>query len=970
MYLNRELLRLKEVVAKDFKLFNQDRVAAIYYDKDDFKVVDIAVQDLAEDIFSVTGKKAKVINNTANLSKQMILVGTLGKNKLIDNLVKEKIIDISGIKNNWESFLITTVQNPVDAVEQALVIVGSDRRATAFGVYELAKQIGVSPWSWWADVPVLKKEKIIIKNKSYVYGPPAVKYRGIFINDEDWGLQPWAAKNFEADKGDIGPRTYAKIFELLLRLKANYIWPAMHPCTRAFNGFSANKVIADNYAIVVGSSHCEPMLRNNVGEWNKELFNQYTKKEWTAESWNYQTNPDIIFKYWEDRVKENSQYENTYTVGMRGIHDGGMPGPDSLSKKVKLLEKVISDQRKILKKHIDYEIDQVPQVFCPYKEVLDIYNEGLNLPDDITTLWSNDNFGYLTRLPTAKESKRSGGAGIYYHISYWGRPHDYLWLCTTNPTLIWEEMKKAYQYNARQIWVLNVGDLKPGEFLTEFFLTLGWQIDKMTDKDIEEYISNWITINFNQQYSSQITEIILEFYQLNYIRKPEHLGWNSVYPNTAIQDPEFSIFNYGDEVEKYLNRYLKIANLAEKIYLALEEKFKAAFYQLVLYPVKGAALMAQKMLYAYKNRIYASQGRISANKYARLTKTAYQQLKKATNYYNEKLNNGKWQGIISMKPRQLPVFEMPELTQVIPQIKADYGIILENSQELLNSNHNNKLPAFSKFSQKSYFIDIFNKSDQQINWQAKVEQDWINISVNSGILEDELRLFVSIIWDKIPAGDIVEGEINLSILGEDNLIKLEVYNPNLIEAATKNTFIEINKYIALEAENYSKKVNNQTASWKFIKGLSRTGKGSLAATSVNNSAFEIKELGITNFQAQSPLLEYNLIISTPGEVIITAYFLPTNAVNDKKYLRYAVALDTDDPQLAELFSYTDEYDKTWQQDVLRSTKISQTKHYFNKPGKHKLKIWMVDPGVIIDKIVLDFGGVKPSYLGPAETLYN
>ena len=299
------------------------------------------------------------------------------------------------------------------------------------------------------------------------YGPPSVKYRGIFLNDEDWGLQPWAAKTFAPEEGGIGPKVYAKVFELLLRLKANTLWPAMHACTRPFNSFPEDARLADDYGIVMGSSHAEPMLRDNVGEWTAP-----------PGDYNYVTNRAGVLRYWEERVAANGRCENIYTLGMRGIHDSPMVGPDTDAARIRTLEQIFADQRALLAKYVNPDVTQVPQAFTPYKEVLPLYREGLQVPDDVTIVWPDDNFGYIRQFPTPAEQKRAGGFGVYYHISYLGSPLAYLWLCTTPPALIWEEMSKAYDHGADRIWIVNVGDLKPGEIDTEFFLQMAWDIHR------------------------------------------------------------------------------------------------------------------------------------------------------------------------------------------------------------------------------------------------------------------------------------------------------------------------------------------------------------------------------------------------------------------------------------------------------------------------------------------------------------
>ena len=433
----------------------------IYYDARDYGVVEKTACLLAEDIKRVTDKKVSVSSKKVS-SEYAVVVGTVGHNAFVDRLVAKGLLDVSAIRGGWEQFVVKTIDAPVKGVKKVLVIAGCDRRGTAYGVFTLSEAIGVSPLYWWADVPTKRKSQLYVEHINYVSQAPSVQYRGIFINDEGWGITPWAGRTFDKELGDIGPKTYAKVCELILRMKGNMLAPAMHPSSGAFNKYPENKLVADSYGIIMSTSHCEPLLFNNVTEWDKKIMGE----------WNYMTNKEGINKMLDQRVLENAPYENIYTIAMRGIHDAGLVGVPK-DKEVNLVQEVIADQRGILKKHIDSPIDSIPQIFVPYKEVLDIYERGLRLPEDIMLVWPDDNFGYIKRLNNKEERSRRGEAGVYYHISYLGEPHDYLWLNTTPPALMFEEMRKAYDTGAKRYWLLNVGDIKPG--VTE--LTIAAKLD-------------------------------------------------------------------------------------------------------------------------------------------------------------------------------------------------------------------------------------------------------------------------------------------------------------------------------------------------------------------------------------------------------------------------------------------------------------------------------------------------------------
>lgn len=640
------------IAPKDFPLVVDGRAAAILVDEDDAEVVRIAADLLATDVERVTGVKPKVGGDiAAKPAAPVVIVGMLGKSGLIADLVRRGKLDTQGIQGQWESFVIATVADPFPDVASALVIVGSDRRGTAYGVFELSEAIGVSPWVWWADVAPRHREAVVIGAGMHMEGPPSVKYRGIFINDEDWGLQPWAAKTFEPETGDVGPKTYAKVFELLLRLKANYLWPAMHPCTKAFNYYPENKRTADRYAIVMGSSHCEQMLRNNVDEWDKKKHGD----------WDPVTNLKGVLDYWKTRVRENGKFESVYTTGMRGIHDSGMPGGGTIQEKRRRMEKIIDLQREMLARHVNPDPSQVPQIFCPYKEVLDIYQAGLKLPDDITIVWPDDNHGYIRQLPGAAERQRSGGHGVYYHISYWGRPHDYLWLESTSPALIWYEMTKAYELGARQLWVVNVGDIKPIEAGMTLFLALAWDINRYGPDVQRVFLHDFYATQFGEKHAEAIARLKDEYFRLCAIRRPEHLGFNGVYPNTPVQNGDWSYAPENDEAQGLLDRWLELARRAEALAGELPPESSDAYFHLVEYPARAGAAMAEKLILAEKSR------RFGSNELAQQAEAALRRIEQLTDRYNAQ-GDGKWRGMMDHRPRKLPVFDLPPTT---PQAAAD-----------------------------------------------------------------------------------------------------------------------------------------------------------------------------------------------------------------------------------------------------------------------------------------------------------
>lgn len=924
----------EKAITGGFPLVMNGKPPVIYIDAADATVVNIAANALKNDLKLVAGL-APEINMTGKVNVPFaVLIGTLGKSKLIDQLVLHKKISIAEIKNKWETFSISVVDNPQPGINQALVIAGSDPRGTAFGVFELSKLIGVSPWYWWADVnPVLKKD-IFIKG-AMVSEPPSVKYRGIFLNDEDWGLQPWAAKTLEPETGDIGPKTYARIFELLLRLKANLIWPAMHPSTKAFYHYPGNEKTAADYSIVMGSSHAEPMLRNNVGEWKK-----------TMGDFNYLSNRDGVYNYWKTRVKESKNNDAIYTVGMRGVHDGAMEGVKTVKEAIPLLEKIIGDQRQLLQTYINPNVKAVPQVFTVYKEVLDIYDDGIKLPEDITLVWPDDNYGYIQRLNNEKETERSGGSGIYYHASYWGRPHDYLWLSTTHPGLIREEMMKAYQTKSNRLWILNVGDIKPAEYNMQLFLNMAYQTKPFEDSNYSKvYMQQWAGEIFGADKAVEIAAILWQYYQLAFERKPEFMGWSQTEPTTKTNYTNYNHFYYGDEAQRRIDQYELLTTRVKALRGRIGAKDAAAFYQLVYYPVVGASLMNKKFLYRDKAMLYAKQNRSSAADYAALSKQAYDDIVKETQYYNTVLSGGKWKNIMSMSPRNLPVYQVPDLpaTTIDPSggwSIAPEGFVSKDSSLVAKPAAGFVLPAFNLQSNQSYFIDVFLSADESLKWIAKTEP-WIKLSQNEGILKPELgkreqRIWVSIDWDKIKqetGSNKHTDNISFSANGKELNVALNI-KPN-------------RDYISIVAAKFSRIYNKGNQIWTVINDLGYTGQSLMA---MPLEGVVIPDLQSTKALKESAHIEYdfNTTISCSPEVSV--YTLPTHPINNNYRMRYAVSIDN--RPLKVLDFKTQGRSEEWKQNVLRNSAIRKITAADLKPGKHTLSIYMIDPGVILDRIII------------------
>jgi hypothetical protein len=589
----------------------------------DHEVVGIAAADLRRDLLAVTGQQS---------GGDPIWAGTIGRNPAIDRLIAAGKLDAKKLAGAWESFVIATVERPAPGVPRALVIAGSDRRGTAYGIYELSRAIGVSPWHWWADVTPLKQPALRVRPGTHRFGPPSVKYRGIFINDEDWGLTPWSATVFESGTRGMGPKTYARVFELLLRLKANTLWPAMHKISPAFNANPENARLADRYGIVMGSSHAEPMLRNNVGEWTAD-----------PHDYDYGKNPDGVRAYWEERARSNGRYESIWTLGMRGIHDSGMQGASDMPTRRKFLENIFADQRAMLARHVSPQVERVPQVFTPYKEVLDIYRAGLKVPDDVTLMWPDDNFGYIRRFPTPEERRRPGGAGIYYHLSYLGAPLSYLWLSTTPPALIAEEMGRAYDLGAQQIWIANVGDIKPAELATDYFLALAWDVPGTRAAGVEKWTRRWAAENVDAAQADAAAAILAEHHRLNFARRPEHLQW--YLPGQKARQSPLSLAEADDRLAAFDRNLARLRSIAAQV----PAERRTALFELLGYPVEAAAEANRRFFAAEAHDRLRDADLPRALHRGGEARSADARIAELTRQYDG-LAGGKWKGFIAVEP--------------------------------------------------------------------------------------------------------------------------------------------------------------------------------------------------------------------------------------------------------------------------------------------------------------------------------
>lgn len=968
-----QITLVKPDVKNSFPLvISSDKRAAIYYSKQDFNLVERAVHLLSEDISKVSGYFPVISTQKIN-SDYAVIIGTIGYNPIIDQLIKKNKLDVSTIRNGWEQYVIKTLDNPLHGVKKALIIAGSDRRGTAYGIFSVSEAIGVSPLYWWADVPVKKHSSLFIKDIDHASKAPSVKYRGIFINDEGWGFGPWAKKTFEKERGAIGPKTYAKVCELLLRMKGNMLAPAMHPSSAAFNKFPENKLVADSFGIVMSTSHCEPLLFNNVTEWHKKTMGE----------WNYLTNSKGIYRELSKRVEQNSLYENVYTIAIRGLHDTGMEGiPQEME--VELTEKGVKGQRDILSRYIKRSLDSIPQIYVPYKEALEVYERGVRLPEDITLVWPDDNFGYFKRLSYGNERKRKGGSGVYYHISYLGEPHCYLWLNTTPPTLMYEELSKAYETGADRYWLLNVGDIKPGELGIKTFLDMAWDIDSFNFDNICDHQPDFLASIFGERYHADMADIMNSYYRLAFQRKPEHMAWGQLWNNSKsikerMTDTDFSFINY-NEAEDRIHEYDRISAKSQRIWDSLPEAYRPAFFELVHYPVKGAALTNKKMLTAQRNRWYARQGRTATNCVAREAQSYHDSIQMYNKIYNSILD-GKWNEMMRQAPGWEATYHkmVPTDMITIPQ-QSKMGIFIPGQDGVRGTSNSMvyTLPCLNPFIEQQSFIELYNQGTTPFRWKASILQPWIKLKRRSGKVDMQERIDVSVDWNKLPPGENHKGEIHIiADNGCTETIYLPVFRPESpAEKTLKGIYVENNGVVSINAGKFHRHVENDSVKIDSIKGLGyenscvRLGDANFSKPIRRRAAYE--NMSDPSVAAENlwhlenaPRAEYDFYTFNAGSVTVYAYALPTFPLSPGLGNRFALMVD--DGLLKSSSNEAKEFTSEWRENVLRNSTVCSFTLMIDRPGRHTLKLFCQDPGVMVQKIVLDFGGLKRSYLGPNTT---
>jgi hypothetical protein len=918
------------------------RAGRILIDPDDYAGVRRAAADLQADIGRVSGAQPALASSKAlpgakggvGQGGDLVIVGTLGKSALIDRLARAGKIDAGALRGKWEGYLVQTVRNPLPGVARALVVAGSDKRGTVFGLYTLSEQIGVSPWSWWADVAPNRHAVLAVADGTRVQDAPVVRYRGIFLNDEAPALSSWTKEKF----GGFNHGFYGKLFELILRMRGNYLWPAMWG-NALYDDDPENGRLADEMGIVMGTSHHEPMMRAHA-EWAK-----YGKGPW-----DYSRNDAVLRDFWQKGLERAKDFDKVITLGMRG--DGDEPMSEGAN--VALLERIVADQRAMIAKQTSKPPAQTPQVWALYKEVQEYYEKGMRVPDDVTLLWCDDNWGNIRRLPTADERNRAGGAGIYYHFDYVGGPRSYKWLNVTPLPKVWEQMHLAWKNGADRLWVVNVGDLKPMEVPTEFFLSYAWNPAAWPASRLPDYLKLWATREFGAEHANEIADLVEGYARFNGRRRPEQLE-----PGT------YSLLNYR-ESERVVADYRALAARAQALRALLPAERRDAFFQLVEYPVRASSTVNELYAAVARNRLYAAQGRADANALAAQARDLFAQDAALVREYHA-LNGGKWNHMMAQTHIGYTSWRDPE-TNIMPQVQtvdvpaaAAMGVAVEGTAAAWPAAGGKDaalrvapLEPFEPQDRATRAIEVFNRGSRPFAYMARADQPWLTLSQGGGTVDGALRIEVGVRWDAVPPG-ATGGRVTVTGPdGQTATVEVPLRHADA-RSAPVSGFVETGGVVAIEAEHHARAVAAPSREWLLVPGLGRTLSG------MTTLPAEAAPLALSDAMR----LEYDVWLFEPGKVNVQATLAPTLKYRPGPGLRYAVSIDDEAPQIVDI--HADGSNRHWEKIVSDGVAQFSTAHAVKASGKHVLKFWALDPGVVLQRVVIDAGGLKPSYLGPQES---
>lgn len=1011
---------------------NQKANAMMYIDANDseYDGISIIAEAFKADIARVCGigvdekgvanessDGLQVVTDKNSLSGKAIIAGTVGDGgcDLINQLVAEGKLDVSDVSGKWECYKLKVVKNPVAGVDEALVIAGSDKRGTIYGIFRISELMGVSPWVWWADAAPAVRQRIDLNGAdvNVTSKEPSVKYRGIFLNDEAPSLTTWTSSNGGGKFGGRNQYFYAHVFELILRLKGDYLWPAMWSDQFSKGGADgdtlANAKLADQYGVVMGTSHHEPLYRSGP-EWGSE-YGKYkgSISENAGDAWNKYNIPGengynekintAIENFWADGVERNKDFDNICTVGMRGENDSSLPAADNPPKYAELLNYIIGQQKNIL----NDKGDTNPTQLVIYKEVERAWNEGAlydqDCMRDTIAMFADDNFSYLRTLPTVEQQSKVGGLGMYYHFDYNGGPTSYSWIQTTQVSRIWDQMTLAYNYGIDDVWIVNVGDLKYMELDISYFLDLGYDYDKWGkggNDRFDEYMKNWTAQQFagasgsglNDEQIAEASQLISDYLDLDALIRVEHLR----YENAESTDRMFSISNYS-EAQDILIKCNDIMQRAEALKAEIPEELQAAYYELVYYPAMAVPNIVKIEVYAALNHKYADKNLTAANTYKQRCEEALEFDRELDNIINNDIPGvkDKWKGMQSGGQQsrigvgttkdhwQMDSGQIPSLASVNAQSGSQLNVLVENITGSMNDVYTSgsaSLPAFTNINKEAYTIELANTGTDSYDYTATADADWIKLSKTSGKVNTLENIEVSVDWSKVTAN--VSGTVTISAGGSTVTVNVSAQVVDTSGLADK-TYVMANGYAAINVGNYTAITSGN--------GYANTGEltdnkmiyvpdngrymGSIRTSSNVITYTDAGELTGCN----APYVEYKVYVPQAGTYNIQCQFNPTSNVEygeDNRKLRYGISVDGGDIEITNSIKndyIAGEYSGSWAGDIIKNGRSSEVQGVNLSAGTHTIRYYQCDPNMALTRITVYEGTLAKVYSSPAESYY-
>ena len=884
-----------------------------------------AATDIVTDLGRVGDQQTELLAAPGDHT-QLIIAGTLGQSPLVDGLVESGKLDVSGVDGVWEAYAQQVIDDPMPGVERALVIAGADPRGTVYGLYDLVERAGVSPWEWWADVPVRQQANLFVA-PGRVTDAPAIKYRGIFLNDENPALYGWVHETYGGFNADF----YERVFQLILRQKGNYLWPAMWG--KAFyDDDPDNPKSAERYGVVMGTSHHEPLMRAHV-EWER----------YGDGPWDYTRNDEALQSFWRDSMERMGNEETIVTIGMRGDGDEAMTEGTA----IELLENIVRDQRKIIEDMTGKPASEQPQIWALYKEVQDYYDQGMDVPDDVTLLFADDNWGNIRRLPDP-EAERPGGYGVYYHFDYVGGPRNYKWINVTQNERVWEQMHSAWEYGATRMWIVNVGDLKPMELPISFFLDYAWDPEDWPLERLPDYSTEWAAEQFGEGHATEIAELLDLYTKYNSRRNPE-----------LIDAETYSLVHHG-EFKRIVDEYNVLAQRADEVREQLPEEYDDAFVQLVWFPIKASANLNELYYTVALNRLYAEQGRFGTNELAERARELYARDAELTRLYHEDVADGKWNHMMAQTHIGYTYWQQPD-EQAMPEVReidlprrGELRIAVEGDERVWpGADGMARLPAMDSVHQQTREIDLFNTGRSQVDFKAAADQSWVELSEISGKFREQETLSVSVDWDAVPAGTHT-ATIALTRRNGDEVaeIAVPVINADGMELAGAVPDAGV---VSIDAAAAQCKITAGDQRWITISNLGRTG----------DAITPMPVITEPQVPGEGPNLAYQFSVYEPGTYEVEVFLSPSLDVTGGDGLDFAVSVNGAEPQRINLAMAPDE--PAWNQSVADRAHRRMVNVEIEEAGPQTLRLWMIDPGVVFQKVVIAKDEAPDSYLGAPVT---